>query len=113
MQLFRLFIFILFCCSSLQSNAQSFEQLSLELQKTAEDSLRQEIYFKLSFQQSRYDLTSCLAYADSALAIAQNIDDTYYQDLGDYYKGWKLSGVMGSEAVFKKGRKIRKLAIEG
>jgi len=33
--------------------------------------------------------------------------------MGDYYKGWKLSGVMGSEAVFKKGRKIRKLAIEG
>lgn len=33
--------------------------------------------------------------------------------MGDYYKGWRLSGVMGSEAVFKKGRKIRKLAIEG
>lgn len=33
--------------------------------------------------------------------------------MGDYYKGWKLSGVMGDEAVFKKGRKIRKLAIEG
>ena len=33
--------------------------------------------------------------------------------MGDYYKGWKLSGVMGSEAVFKKGSNIRKLAIEG
>lgn len=32
--------------------------------------------------------------------------------IGDYYKGWRLSGLMGSEAVFKKGKKIRKLTIE-
>jgi hypothetical protein len=33
--------------------------------------------------------------------------------MGDYYKGWKLSGVMGDEAIFKKGKKLRRLTIEG
>ena len=33
--------------------------------------------------------------------------------MGDYYKGWKLSGILGDEAIFKKGKKLRRLTIEG
>jgi len=32
---------------------------------------------------------------------------------GDYYKGWRFSGAVGPEAIFKKGQILKKITIEG
>lgn len=32
--------------------------------------------------------------------------------MGDYYKGWRLEGAIGAEALFKKGSKTKKLSIK-
>ena len=32
--------------------------------------------------------------------------------MGDYYKGWRLEGAIGSEAVFQKGSKTKRLTIK-
>jgi len=67
--------------------AQSPDKLIFELNNLSNDSLKQKVYYKLSYKQSRYDLSSCLSYADSAISIANRIKDSYHRDLYNYYVG--------------------------